>query len=229
MNHETIWVVEDEEDILALVYFTLGKEGFAVTGFASGEEMLLKLETESPDLFLLDVMLPGLDGLTLCKRIKGENRTCLKPVIMLTAKGGEGDIVAGLNLGADDYICKPFSPRILLARVRAVLRRRSKTGAGVQVNLVNHGDLVLDLSGHEARLAGSALPLTATEFKILSFLARKPGWVFSRDQIIGAVHGGNIAVTDRTVDVQIAALRKKLGTRQNCIETVRGIGYKFKG
>jgi two-component system phosphate regulon response regulator PhoB len=229
MMAETIWVVEDEEDIMALIFYTLAKEGYTVTGFASGEEMLAKLGGGGPDLFILDVMLPGVDGLALCKRIKGDKRTLGTPVIMLTAKGEEGDIVAGLNLGADDYIPKPFSPRVLVARVKAVLRRQGKGPVEPFGEVVCHGDLAIDLSRHEIRLAGTPLPLTTTEFRILSFLANKPGWVFSRDQIISAVHDGNIAVTDRTVDVQIVALRKKLGASQNCIETVRGIGYKFKG
>lgn len=228
MSQETIWVVEDEEDILALIYYNLAKEGYTVRGFANGEEMLAALATEAPDLLLLDVMLPGLDGLALCQRLKSGAATSRLPVIMLTAKGEEGDIVAGLNLGADDYIPKPFSPKVLIARIKAVLRRRERPAEG-GTEVITHGDLVIDSSRHEVRAAGAPLALTASEFRILRFLAAKPGWVFSRDQIIGAVHDGDIAVTDRTVDVQIAALRKKLGDRQHCIETVRGIGYKFTG
>ena len=227
-NQEKIWVVEDEEDLLALIYYNFVKEGFAVRGFTSGEEMFSSLALEQPDLILLDVMLPGIDGLEICKRLKSDAKTKLLPVIMLTAKGEEGDIVIGLNLGADDYIPKPFSPKILIARVRSVLRRRGNS-AGAQTEVIRHGDLTIDPNRHEVRLAGHPLPLTATEFKILNFLARKPGWVFSRDQIINAVHDGDIEVTDRTVDVQIVALRKKLGASQHCIETVRGIGYKFQG
>ena len=225
---EKIWVVEDEEDILALIYYNLVKEGFEVRGFTSGEEMFAALALEQPDLILLDVMLPGIDGLEICKRLKSNAKTNMLPVIMLTAKGEEGDIVLGLNLGADDYIPKPFSPKILIARVRSVLRRRGNS-VEAQTEVIRHGDLTIDLNRHQVRLAGHPLPLTATEFKILNFLAKKPGWVFSRDQIITAVHDGDIAVTDRTVDVQIVALRKKLGASQHCIETVRGIGYKFQG
>lgn len=227
MNQETIWLVEDEEDILALVYYNLVKEGYAVRGFPSGEEMLTALQAERPDLLLLDVMLPGIDGLAICKAIKAEARTSPLPVIMLTAKGEEGDVVAGLNLGADDYIPKPFSPKVLVARVRAVLRRREQT-PGPPAEVISQGELVIDLGRHEARAAGVPLLLTATEFKILNLLASQPGRVFSRDQIISAVHDGYTAVTDRTVDVQIAALRKKLGGSQHYIETVRGIGYKLK-
>lgn len=227
MHKEKIWVVEDEEDILALIYYNFMKEGYTVRGFSSGEELFPALAQEQPDLILLDIMLPGIDGLKICNRLKSEVRTSLIPVIMLTAKGEEGDIVTGLNLGADDYIPKPFSPKVLMARVRSALRRRGNT-FGVQ-EVVRHGDLVIDPVRHEVRLAGYPLPLTATEFKILEFMARKPGRVFSRDQIISAIHDGDIAVTDRTVDVQIVALRKKLGARQACIQTVRGIGYKFEG
>lgn len=227
LERKTIWLVEDEEDILALVYYNLSKEGFAVRGFASGEEMFAALENAVPHVFVLDVMLPGMDGLAICARLKREPRTTAIPVVMLTARGEEADVIAGLNLGADDYIPKPFSPKVLLARLRAVLRRHDQ-GAEQGARLLIVEDLTIDLDRHEARIAGQVLPLTATEYRILVFLAAKPGWVFSRDQIIGAVHDGAIAVTDRTVDVQIASLRKKLAHRQGCIETVRGIGYRFK-
>jgi two-component system phosphate regulon response regulator PhoB len=227
MNKENIWVVEDEEDLLALIHYNFIKEGYDVRGFTSGEELFPALALEQPDLILLDIMLPGIDGLKICKRLKGEDKTSLISVIMLTAKSEDGDIVTGLNLGADDYIPKPFSPKVLMARVRSVLRRRGKTSGAEGV--ITHGDLVIDPNRHEVLLAGSPLPLTATEFRILNFLARKPGWVFSRDQIISSIHDSDFAVTDRTVDVQIVALRKKLGPRQGCIQTVRGIGYKFQG
>ena len=228
MRGEKIWVVEDEEDLLALIYYHFVKEGYEARGFTSGEEMFAAVALTQPDLILLDIMLPGIDGLDACQRLKAEAKTNLIPIIMLTAKGQEEDVVIGLNLGADDYIPKPFSPKVLMARVRSVLRRRGNN-TGTHGGVVRHGDLVIDPNRHEVRLAGQPLPLTATEFRILNFLARKPGWVFSRDQIISAIHDGDIAVTDRTVDVQVVALRKKLGTRQHCIETVRGIGYKFTG
>lgn len=227
MNQKKIWLVEDEEDILALVYYNLVKEGHVVRGFSCGEEMLEALDTDSPDLFLLDVMLPGIDGLAICKKVKSDTRTNSLPVIMLTAKGEEGDIVSGFNQGADDYIPKPFSPKVLTARVRAILRRRSK-GTEPPTEVFSLGPLVIDHGRHEAWFAGASLLLTATEFKILSLLASQPGRVFSRDQIINGVHDGYTAVTDRTVDVQMVALRKKLGASQKCIETVRGVGYKLK-
>jgi two-component system phosphate regulon response regulator PhoB len=228
LHKQKIWVVEDEEDLLALIHYNLMKEGYDVRGFTSGEELFPALAPEQPDLILLDIMLPGIDGLKICKRLKTDPKTTLIPVIMLTAKSEEGDIVIGLNLGADDYIPKPFSPKVLMARVRSVLRRHGNT-SGAQEEVITLGDMVIDPNRHEVLLAGQPLPLTATEFRILNFLARKPGWVFSRDQIINAIHDSDFAVTDRTVDVQIVALRKKLGARQTCIQTVRGIGYKFQG
>lgn len=227
-RQERIWVVEDDEDLLALTHYNFIKEGFTVRGFTSGEELLPALAQEQPDLIVLDIMLPGIDGLNICQRLKAEDSTSQIPVIMLTAKGEDGDIVTGLTLGADDYITKPFSPKVLMARVKSALRRRGNV-CETQEDVVTHGDLVIDPKCHAVRLAGHPLSLTATEFRILIFLAKKPGWVFSRDQIISAIHDGDIAVTDRTVDVQIVALRKKLGARQNCIQTVRGIGYKFQG
>lgn len=228
LHKQHIWVVEDEEDLLALIHYNLMKEGYEVRGFTSGEELFPALALEQPDLILLDIMLPGIDGLKICKRLKADPQATLIPVIMLTAKSEEGDIVIGLNLGADDYIPKPFSPKVLMARVRSVLRRHGNT-SGAQEEVITLGDMVIDPNRHEVLLAGLPLPLTATEFRILNFLARKPGWVFSRDQIISAIHDSDFAVTDRTVDVQIVALRKKLGARQTYIQTVRGIGYKLQG
>lgn len=232
ISQETIWVVEDEEDILALIYYNLAKEGFTVQGFTTGEEMLAALKLEHPSLILLDVMLPGIDGLNLCKMIKNNSTATPIPVIMLTAKTEESDIVAGLNLGADDYIPKPFSPKVLLARIRAMLRRGDHippAPPSSDTKTILNEDLSIDPTRHEVKVAGAILALTTSEFRILRFLAEKPGWVFSRDQINNAVHDGDFAVTDRTVDVQIASLRKKLGSKQHYIETVRGIGYKFKG
>lgn len=226
-NRQTIWLVEDEEDLLALIHYNLAKEGYAVRGFGSGEELLAALALELPELLLLDLMLPGINGLEICQRLKSLSKTCAIPVIMLTAKAEEADIVTGLNLGADDYIAKPFSPKVLIARVRSVLRRQGHGSEG-QEEVLRRGDMVIDPNRHQVLLAGASLSLTLTEFKILHFLAKKPGWVFSRDQIISAVHDTDFAVTDRTVDVQVVALRKKLGGGQNCIQTVRGLGYKFE-
>jgi len=222
-----ILVIEDEEDVLELVRYNLAKNGYEVICATSGEEGLSLARARLPDLIVLDLMLPGLDGLEVCKILKREPQTQAIPIVMLTAKGEEADIVTGLELGADDYITKPFSPRVLLARIRAVLRRRRKE-ASPPTEVIKIHDLVIDPCRHKVFVKDKAVELTSTEFRILQFLASRPGWVFTRYQIVDAVHGENYAVTDRSVDVQIAALRKKLGSAGNYIETVRGVGYRFK-
>jgi two-component system alkaline phosphatase synthesis response regulator PhoP len=227
MTKERILVVEDEEDILELVRFNLSREGYSVMGAATGEEAWKMASSELPDLIVLDLMLPGMDGLEVTKMIKNDPRTRDIPIIMLTAKGEESDIVTGLELGADDYITKPFSPRILVARVRAVLRRNIKEPADESSVLKIH-DLVIHPGRHEVLVEGEPVELTFTEFGILSYLARRPGWVFTRSQIVDAVRGDDYFVTDRAVDVQIVGLRKKLGPANKYIETVRGVGYRFR-
>jgi two-component system phosphate regulon response regulator PhoB len=222
-----VLVVDDEEDILELVRYNLGKEGHRVTCVATGEEALEAAKDGSPDLIVLDLMLPGVDGLDVCKILKQDPRTAAIPVVMLTAKGEESDIVTGLELGADDYVTKPFSPRVLLARVKAVLRRKSAEAAE-EPEVIRIHDLVIHKGRHEVLLGGTPLDLTYTEFRLLYFLARRPGWVFTRSQIIDAVRGDNYPVTDRAVDVQVAGLRKKLGSGADYVETVRGVGYRFK-
>jgi two-component system phosphate regulon response regulator PhoB len=226
MAQGKIWLVEDEEDILALIYYNLTKEGFAVTGFHSAEKMLTAMEKDVPDLLVLDVMLPAMNGFEACKRLKEQNSFAHIPILLLTARSEESDIVAGLELGADDYLTKPFSPRVLVARLKALLRRAGSVAADTKRQIVL-GDLVIDNDRHEVFVAGKPVSLSATEYKILALLGGKPGWVFSRDQIITAVHDGAISVTDRTVDVQIVSLRKKLADSQNLIGTVRGVGYKL--
>jgi DNA-binding response OmpR family regulator len=226
MAREKILVVDDEEDILELVRYNLSKERYRVSSALSGEIALQKAREERPDLILLDLMLPGLDGLTVCRELKRDPLTSSTPIVMLTAKGEEADIVVGLELGADDYIVKPFSPRVLQARIKAVLRRREHDDA--EDASINVHDLSIYPARHEVLLEGVPITLTTTEFRILHFLARRPGWVFSRDKIINAVKGEDYAVTDRSVDVQIVGLRKKLGQAGECIQTVRGVGYKFK-
>jgi two-component system, OmpR family, alkaline phosphatase synthesis response regulator PhoP len=223
---ERVLVVDDEEDILELVTFNLVKDGYQVVTAASGEEALRQTKHGTPDLILLDLMLPGLDGLDVCRALKSNTDTDHIPIIMLTAKTEDADIVAGLELGADDYITKPFSPRVLLARLKAVLRRK-KLEAAPDSPLVVH-DIAIHLDRHEVLVKGNAITLTATEFSILHFLARRPGRVFSRDQIITAVKGDDYPVTERSVDVQIVGLRKKLGEAGDCVETVRGVGYRFR-
>jgi two-component system alkaline phosphatase synthesis response regulator PhoP len=227
MAKQKILVVDDEEDILELLTFNLTKEGYDVSSASSGEEALSVARTGSPDLILLDLMLPGMDGLEVARRIKGEPSTKHIPIVMLTAKGEESDIVTGLELGADDYITKPFSRKVLVARLRAVLRRKEEQPPDEKSIFKRH-DLVIHLGRHEILVNGKQVQLTMTEFGILSFLARRPGWVFTRSQIVDGVKGEDYFVTDRSVDVQIVGLRKKLGSASRWIETVRGVGYRFK-
>lgn len=227
MYKARILVVEDDEDILELVVYNLSKEGFQVSHAMSGEDALQRAFKDTPDLIVLDLMLPELDGLEVCRRLKRDPRTQHIPIVMLTAKGEESDIVTGLELGADDYITKPFSPRVLMARVRAVLRRRERGEAGENDTVAIH-DLVIHPGRREVLLEGKPLDLTYTEFGVLHFLARRPGWVFTRYQIVDAIRGEHYAVTERAVDVQIVGLRKKLGHAGEYIQTVRGVGYKFK-
>ncbi len=227
MARECILVVDDEEDVLELLRYNLVKDGYKVECVGTGEAALQTARTKLPDAIVLDLMLPGIDGLDVCKVLKHDGKTAHIPVLMLTAKGEEADIVAGLELGADDYVTKPFSPRILLARLRAVLRRDRRSPPDDTEVLKIH-ELVIHPGRHEVRVGDESVELTYTEFSILHFLARQPGWVFTRYQIIDGVRGANYAVTDRSVDVQIAGLRKKLGDAGGYIETVRGVGYRFK-
>ncbi len=221
-----ILAIEDEEDILELITYNLTREGYRVHGVANGEEGLAYAETHRPDLILLDLMLPGISGLEVCRRLKYGEQTRAIPLLMVTARGEDADIVAGLELGADDYVTKPFSPRVLLARIQAVLRRGAQPDSPEEP-LLRRGDLTINPARHQVLLAGRETPLTSTEFRILHFLAARPGWVFTRDQIVNAIHEENFAVTARSVDVQIVGLRKKLGGA-DCIETVRGVGYRFR-
>lgn len=222
-----ILVVDDEEDILELVRYNLGKEGWSIKCLTTGEDCLRAVENEKPDLIILDLMLPGLSGLEVCGHLKADAKFSKIPIIMLTAKGEESDIVSGLELGADDYITKPFIPRILVARVRAVLRRQPRTEE-IKDTILKHDGLTIDPSRHEVKLAGDQIDVTATEFKLLFTMARQPGRVFTRSQIIKAVHGDNYPVTDRSIDVQVVGLRRKLKSYDHLIETVRGVGYRFK-
>ena len=226
MAKETILVVEDEEDILELIRYNLSREGYPVLLAESGEEALQIVAKSSPSLMLLDLMLPEIDGLTVCKKIKSDPQTANMPIIMVTAKGDESDVVAGLEVGADDYITKPFSPKVLIARVRAMLRRTGQSVPSEEETLTIK-NLTIHPGRHEVLVDDEIVPMTHTEFRVLHYLARRPGWVFTRYQIVDAVHGSDYAVTDRSVDVQIVGLRKKLGTAADLIETVRGVGYRF--
>jgi len=227
MAKQKILAVDDEEDILELLRFNLVKEGFAVVCAASGEEALKAALSQRPDLILLDLLLPAMDGLEVARRLKSNPSTQEIPVIMVTAKGEEADIVTGLEVGAEDYITKPFSRKVLIARVRAVLRRKASGPADDQ-EVVSVHDLTIHPGRREVLVKGKPVVLTFTEFGILSFLARRPGWVFTRSQIVDAVKGDEYFVTDRAVDVQIVGLRKKLGSSAKVIDTVRGVGYRFK-
>ncbi len=228
MAHESVLVIEDEEDIAELIRFNLAKDGYRVAWAATGEEGLTQVERDPPDLVLLDLMLPGVHGLDVCRRLKAGPNTAELPVVIVSAHGEESDVVTGLELGAEDYITKPFSPRVLVARVRAVLRR---AGAGPvdEESPIAHEGVQIHPGRREVRVDGGLVELTNSEFRILHLLARRPGWVFTRYQIVDGVRGENYPVTERSVDVQIVGLRKKLGTRGGLIETVRGVGYRFKG
>ncbi len=227
MARPRVLVVDDEEDILELVKYNLAKEGFQVDCATTGEDALAAARSKRPDLVILDLMLPGIDGLDVCRRLKKDPKTEPIPVVMLTAKGEEADVVTGLELGADDYVTKPFSPRVLSARVRAVLRRKSQAAPDETAPLAA-GDLTIDTQRHEVKVKGKPVDLTATEFRIVQFLARRPGWVFTRYQIVEAARGMDAAVTDRSVDVHIVSLRRKLGAAGERVETVRGVGYRFR-
>lgn len=228
MTTEHVLVVDDEEDIIELVKYNLEQDGFLVSSATDGEEGVRLAAEKKPKLIVLDIMLPGMSGLDVCRKLKTDSSTADIPIIMASARGDEADVVAGLELGADDYLVKPFSPRVLLARVRAVLRRTPfKEGPSNNQKLAVH-ELEINPGKHEMFLQGKQLDLTSTEFRVLHFLALHPGWVFTRNQIVQGVHGEDYPVTDRSVDVQIAGLRKKLEPCADYIETVRGVGYRFK-
>ncbi len=231
MARETVLVVDDEEDILELVEYNLSKEGFTVVGVATGEDALAAARTKLPDAVVLDLMLPGVDGLEVCRRMKSDPKLRHIPIVMLTAKGSEADIVTGLELGAADYVTKPFSPRVLTARLKAVLRRGTESSDDDGVLRVR--ELVIHPGRHQVLAGDVPVNLTATEFRILVFLARRPGWVFTRHQIVDAAQGDDAYVadrfvTERSVDVHIVSLRRKLGPCGAYIETVRGVGYRLR-
>ena len=227
MNRAHILVVDDEADLLELVQYNLAAAGYDVTCVGSGEEAMAAVGSARPDLVVLDVLLPGMDGLDVCKTLKGDVQTSAIPIVMLTARGEEADIVTGLEVGADDYLTKPFSPRELLARIRAALRRR-RTDPVPDAEMIVRGGLVISPGEHDVRVYNQSICLTPTEFRVLQLLAQRPGWVFIRYQIVDWARGTDISVTERLVDVHIAALRRKLGRFRDMIETMRGIGYRFK-
>ena len=220
-----ILVIDDEQDLIELVRYNLEREGFEVIAAADGQAGLKAAMRSKPDLIVLDLMMPGTDGLTVCRELRNDNRTQRIPVIMLTAKAAEVDRIVGLEMGADDYVTKPFSPRELVARVKAILRRGELQDQ--QPQLIRRGKLAIDLQGRAVKYEDKPITVTATEFKILQALASRPGRVFNRQEIIDAAIGRDVIVYDRTIDVHMTALRKKLGRGGEMIETVRGFGYKF--
>lgn len=227
MSKEKILVVDDEQDLVKLIRYHLEKDGYKVITAYNGDDALFLTRKERPELIILDLMLPGIDGLEVCRKLKADQELAHPAIIMLTAKGEEADITKGLKLGADDYMTKPFSPKELVARVQAVLRRTqgvSTTKDSIEID----GLLTIDLYKHEVTIQDKAIPLTLTEFRLLHQLASRPGRVFTRDQLLDAISGPETFVIDRTIDVHIASLRKKLKTFANRIITIRGIGYKFK-
>lgn len=226
MTQKRVLVVEDEEDIQELLKYNLTKEGYQVHWAESGESGLQEARKILPDLLVLDLMLPKMNGLEVCRQLKGDSNTKHIPIIMLTAKGEETDIVIGLEMGADDYITKPFSVQVFLSRVKAVLRRNQEAEVP-ETGVLHFADLQIHTGKHEVRVKEELVKLTYTEFMILEFLSRRPGWVFTRGQIVDAVRGDGYAITDRAVDFQIVGLRKKLGDAAKHIETVRGVGYRF--
>ena len=227
MARTRLLVVDDEPDILELVQYNLRKAQYDVVCVASGEEALVQVRSAPPDLIVLDLMLPGVDGLEVCKALKRDTCTAAIPIVILTARGEDADVVAGLELGADDYLTKPFSSRVLLARIRAVLRRHHAEPVAEDAVITHHG-LVLHPGRHEVLVEGQPVPLTLTEFRVLHLLARHPGWVFTRNQIIAAAQGADVSVTERSVDVHIVSLRRKLGILGEEIETIRGVGYRLQ-
>jgi len=227
MKNATILIVEDEENILELIRYNLEKEGFKVIGHTTGEAGLQEAKKSSPDLVVLDIMLPGLSGLEVCKQLRAFPKTVGLPIVLVSAKGEESDIIVGLELGADDYITKPFSPRVLVARLKAVLRRQ-ETPLAEEDKPLTINEISIHPGRFEVSANGQVIEFTASEFKILHYLARHPGWVFTRFQIVDALHGDDYPVTERSIDVQVVGIRKKLGELGTYIETVRGVGYRFK-
>ena len=222
-----ILIIEDEQDIIDLLEFNLRKDGFEVSSAKSGEDGLRFARSKLPDIILLDLMLPGINGLDICKLLKTDPKTGHIPIIMLTAKNEEVDIVTGLEVGADDYITKPFSPKVVIARLRALLRRNSTDGE-TKKKVIKAGDITIDPGKYTVEANKVLIQLTATEFQLLLVLARRPGWVYTRSQLVDEIRGDDHIITDRAVDVQIANLRKKLGDAGAYIQTVRGAGYRFK-
>ncbi len=229
MAKKKILVIEDDRDISELINYNLDREGYDVSCLYEGVSAVDYVRKRLPDLVLLDLMLPEVDGIEICRLLKSNDVTKKIPIIMLTAKSEESDVVVGLQMGADDYISKPFSPKVLLARVKALLRRvGDSANATGEENLRQYGDLTIDLLKHKVYFLKQSIELTSIEFDILEFLSRHPGRVYDREQILDNVWKEGKFIVDRAVDVHIRGLRKKLDKADNYIETVRGVGYRFK-
>lgn len=223
-----LFAVDDEADILELIAIHTRKAGFQIKTFSRAGPMLKALTGEIPDLIILDLMLPDMDGMEICKRLKKDPRSAAIPILILTAKGDETDVVLGLELGADDYMVKPFSPKELVARVHAILRRPKVTAAETGGKWRVGDILEIDDRQHAVRVAGHKIEVTATEFAILKVLVRNPSWVFSREQLLDKIWGEDKASLDRTIDVHVKNLRDKLGEAGRLIKSVRGVGYKLE-
>ena len=227
MNSKHVLVVDDERDIRKLLEYNLGKEGYEVSLAETGEEAFRVIQTRTPDLVILDLMLPGTDGLEICRILRADSKTRPIPILMLTAKGSETDQVVGLELGADDYVTKPFQLKVLLVRVKKLLQRRVEAPAGA-LGVLKAGPILLDSEKRRVLVKGKEAPLTALEFRILAFLMKKPGRVFSRDELLSGAWKHEAFIVDRAVDVHIKSIRKKLGPASDAIETVRGAGYRLR-
>ena len=225
MAKRKILIVEDDPDIVEMVEYNLREEGYATVSALNGEDGVNSARSEQPDLIILDIMLPIMDGFEVCRTLKSDDKTSHIPIIILSAKSQETDKVVGLELGADDYVTKPFSPRELIARIRAIMRRGAEQQAS---SIVEKGDIIIDSAKYKVSVRGEKVTLTTTEFKLLEYMARRPGVVLSRYQILDAVSGDDAVVCDRTVDAHVKSLRRKLGAAKDYIETVRGAGYRFK-
>jgi DNA-binding response OmpR family regulator len=228
MSKKKIVIIEDEPDILEVLSYNLKREGFDVFSATNGTLGLSLVQKELPDLLLLDLMLPGLDGIEICSAIKNNPASQNTLIIMVTAKGEESDIVLGLGVGADDYITKPFSPKELVARVKAVLRRGQLVDTVSQSEKIQVGDLSIDTSKYEVYIGSNEIRLTATEFRLLHYLASNPGRVFSREQLLSRAMGDDVVVVDRNIDVHIRGIRKKMDIDPPLIETIRGVGYRLR-
>jgi two-component system phosphate regulon response regulator PhoB len=229
MGSKSILVVDDEKDIRELLQFTLGKEGYDVICTGNGNDAISMVEKHAPNLVILDGMLPGMDGNDICYKLKNDKSTMHIPVIMLSARSDETDQIIGLRLGADDYIPKPFSPKILIAKVSAILRRSEKIRQDDNKDeIISHAGIIMNRADFSVTLNDEAMQLTTVEYNLLYFLCRKPGRVYTRERILEEIRGDDVIITGRTVDVHILALRRKLGDQAELIETIRGVGYRIK-